>query len=295
VPSDPAVSAENSPRAAIVQALEVRHYGRLALATGAVVTLAVTLLFVGGLAGGRTDEPLWLYVALAFVVFTTTALLAAVVLVGRRVLRLAVHPAAIVRRAATGGLLAGGLWLLGALGLALGPGPPWAPVVDVAVPWAALLTPLGLWAVYTRSKRSARAPPAVAAATLLASLAALLLADLAAFELVALLPDVGRAVDPGIARLFAVGVVGLVGGQTGIALLAVAGADVAGTHRVPAFLALPALVGLVVYLVLAPVRIGLVALAAGLGLAWAGACWDLRGVTDAEVPTGPDPWADEPR
>jgi len=295
VASDPAVAAEDSPRAALVEALEVRRYGRLALATGAVVAVAVTLLFVGGLAGGRTDEPLWLYAALAFVVFTTTALLAAVVLVGRRVLRLAVHPAAIVRRAATGGLLAGGLWLLGAFALALGPGPPWAPVVDVAVPWGALLTPLGLWAVYTRYKRSARAPPAVAAATLLACLAALLLADLAAFELVALLPDVGRAVDPAIARLFGLGVVGLVAGQTGIALLAVAGADAAGGHRVPAVLALPAVAGLSIYLVLAPARLGIVALAAGLGLAWTGACRHLRGMADADVPTDPGPWADEPR
>lgn len=287
--SDAAVAAADSPRAALVEALEVRRYGRLALVTGAVVAVAVTLLFVGGLAGGRTDEPLWLYAALAFVVFTTTALLAAVVLVGRRVLRLAVHPATIVRRTATGGLLAGGLWLLGAIALALGPDPAWAPVVDLAVPWAASLTPLGLWAVHTRYKRSTWAPPAVAAATLLAVLASLLLADLAAVELVALLPDVGRGVDPDIARLFAVGAAGLVAGQTGLALLAVA----AGNARLPAGLALPAVLGLAIYLLIAPARLGLVALAAGLGAAWTAAGWHLRRVNERDVPRGKDPWADE--
>ena len=280
-------------RAALLAALEVRRYVRLALGVGAVVAVAVMALFLGGLAGGQTDDPLWIYPSLGFVVFATTAMLAATVLVGRRVLRLAVHPAAIVRRSATGGLLAGLLWCLGALGLALGPGQPWATVVDVSLPWAALLTPFGLWAVYTRYKRTAPLYPVVAAATLVALVGALVLADLIAFSLVALLPDVGGAVDGRIVDLFAVGVGLLVAGQTVLAALALVGTEGPGARRLPVALAVPALLGTVAYQALAPGRLALVALAAGLGLAWVSTSWGLRRVADADVPAGPDPWPDE--
>lgn len=276
-----------SPREALLSALEVRHHVRQALLVGAVLGLAVPLFFLVLVAGGRTDEPLWIYPSLAFVVFATTAMLAAAVLVGRRVLRLAVHPAAIVRRAATAGLLAGALWLGAAAGLALGPGRPWATVVDVTLPWAALLTPVGLWAVYTRYKRTSRAPLASAVATLVALAGALVLADLAAFELVALLPDVGGPASTRIVRLFGVGALALVAGQVAVATLAVARV---GARRVLLLVAVPPLVGLAGYVALSPGRLALGLLAAGLGIAWLWVGWLLRGVDDAEVPTGPDPW-----
>jgi hypothetical protein len=277
-----------SPRAALLRALEVRRYGRVALAVGAAVSLAVTGFFLVVVAGGRTDEPLWFYPSLAFVVFVTTAMLAAAVLVARRVLRLAVHPASIVRRTAAGGAVAGGLWLSGAVGLALGPAQPWAAVVDVALPWAAFLTPLGLWAVYTRYKRSARLRVGASAAALLGLVAALVLADLAAFELVALLPDVGDGVAPRIARLWRLAAAGLVGAHVLLAGVAVLGDG--GGVRVPLLLAVPAAVGVAAFVLLGPGRLALVCLAAGLGLCWLVVGLSLRQVTDAAVPTGPDPW-----
>lgn len=281
-------TAEASPREALLEALEVRRYARLALGVGAAVAVGVTLLFVGGLAGGRTDEPLWIYPSLAFVVFVTSALLAAAVLVGRQALRLAVHPAAIVRRSATGGLVAGGLWLVGAAGLALGPGGPWSAVADLALPWAALLTPLGFWAVYTRFKRTARFRIGLTAATLVGLAAVLVLADVAAFEFVALLPDVGDGVTPRLVDLFGLAAAGLVGAQAVVAALALLGGE--GASGPALVLALPALLGLFTYQLLAPGRLALAALAAGLAVAWIGTCWGLRGVPDADVPAGPDPW-----
>lgn len=279
--------ADRSPRAALLEALEARRLARLALGAGAVLAVGVTLLFVGGLAGGRTDEPAWFYLALAFVVFVTGGILAGTVLLTRRVLRLGVHPAALVRRSATGGLLAGVLWAVAAVGLALGPGPIWAPIVDLALPWAALLTPVGCWAVYTRYKRTARLRPLAAAATLLAVAGALVLADLAAVELVALLPDVGRDVAPRFVRFYAVAAIALVGGQVTLALLAV---DPPASLTVPAGLAVPPLFGLAGFLALAPGRVALALLAAGLGISWLAAGRQLRRVADADVPTGPDPF-----
>jgi hypothetical protein len=170
----------------------------------------------------------------------------------------------------------------------LGPADPWAAIVDVALPWAAFLTPLGLWAVYTRYKRSARVPAGVAAGTLLGLVAALVLADLAAFELVALLADVGDGVSPRIARLWAGAAVGLVGAQVLVAGLAALG-DGAG-RAVPLLLAGPAVVGLLSSVLAGPGRLGLLSLAAGLGLGWLGVGFSLRRVADADVPAGADPW-----
>ena len=277
--------ADRSPRAALLEALEARRLARLALAIGAIVAVAVPLLFVGGLAGGRTDEPVWVYLSLAFVVFVATAIMAAVVLLLRRLLRLAVHPAALVRWSATGGLLAGLLWGVAAVALLLGPGQPWATLVDVALPWAGLLTPLGCWAVYARYKRTVRVRPPVIVATLVAIAGALLLADLAAFELVALLPDVGRAVDPPVVRLYAYGAIALVGGQAALALLAV---DPPASVGVPAALAVPPLFGLAGFLAFAPGRGSLAVLAAGLSVGWLATAWQLRQVADEAVPIGPE-------
>lgn len=283
--ADSAADEPVSGRQAVVRALDVRRYARLAVAFAAVFTVVVAVYFVVVVAGGRTEAPLGYYVALAFVVFVTTAMLALSVLVARRVLALAVHPAGLVRTTATGGLLAGVLWLVAAGALLLGPAQPWATVVDVATPWAPLLTPLGLWAVYTRYKRTALLRPLVAAATLTAFAGALVVADLAAVELVSLLPDVGPGVDPRPATLFRRGAVALVGGQTVLAGLAALGD---GDVRVPVALAGPSLAGLAGYLAVGAGRLGLVALAAGLGVCWLLAGWQLRGATDATVPDGPE-------
>lgn len=285
--AESASDADPSPRAALLEALEARRLARLALALGAVLAVGVTLLFVGGLAGGRTDEPAWFYLALAFVVFVTGGILAGTVLLTRRVLRLGVHPAALVRRTATGGLLAGGLWALAAVGLALGSGQQWVPLVDVALPWAALLTPVGCWAVYTRYKRIARLRPLATVATLSAVAGSLVLADLAAFELLALLSDVGRDLEPPYVRFYAYAAIALVGGQVVLALLPL---DPDTDVRVPAALAVPPLFGLSGFLAFAPGRLALAILAAGLGSSWLTASWQLRRVTDADVPSGPDPF-----
>lgn len=277
--------ADRSPRAALLEALDARRLARLALAIGAIVAVAVPLLFVVGLAGGRTDEPVWVYLPLAFVVFVATAIMAAVVLLLRRVLRLAVHPAALVRWGATGGLVAGVLWGVAAVALLLGPGQPWATLVDVALPWAGLLTPFGCWAAYTRYKRTARVRPLMAVATLVAVAGALVLADLAAFELVALLPDVGRAVAPRVVRLYAFGAIALVGGQVGLALLAV---DPPTSVRVPAALSVPPLFALAGFLAFAPGRGSLAVLAAGLSVGWLATASQLRQVADEAVPMGPE-------
>ncbi len=278
-----------SPRFALLEALEVRRYGRLALGVGAAISLAVTGFFLVIVAGGRTDEPLWFYPSLAFVVFVTAAMLVATVLVARRVLRLAVHPAAIVRRAATGGGFGGLLWMVGAVGLSFGPAQPWATVVDVALPWAALLTSLGLWAVYTRFKRSARSRVGMSLATVLGFVAALVLADLAAFELVALLPDVADGLDPRIARLWIGATAGLVAAQVILAVLV--GLGDGDDRRAPLLLAGPAVAGFVAYGFLGPGRLALVCLAAGLGVGWLGVGRSLRRCEDTDVPTGPDPWS----
>lgn len=279
----PSSRSPRSPREALLVALSVRRYARLALAVGAAVALGVLVLFPVALAGGRPTRPVPLYLALAFVVFVTTSLLAAVVLVGRRVLRLAVHPASIVRHAGTVGLVDGAVWLVAAVALPLGPAPPWGGIVDVAVPWAALLTPVGLWAAYTRYKR-AGAGRVAAVAALVGLAGALVVADLAAFDLLALLPDVGGGVDEATARLFVVGLLALVGGHVVLAAVAVAGGAGPG---VPLALGGPPLVGLAAYLATGPGRLGLGALAAGFGCCWLVVGWRLRGMPDAAVPTGP--------
>jgi hypothetical protein len=274
-----------SARQALVAALKVPRYARYALAFAAVFAVGVALFFVGIVSGGVTDFPLVYYPALAFVVFVTAGILALVVLVTRRVLRLAVHPASIVRKSATGGLLAGLLWLAAGVGLGLGPGPVWAPIVDVATPWAALLAPFGLWAVWTRYKRTLPGRPVAAVATLVAVGGALVLADLAAVDLLSLLPDVGEPVDPGTVALFRAGAVGLVGGTAVLAALSAAGE---GPTLSLAALAGGAVAGLAGFLALAPGRLALAALAAGLGVGWTVACVQLRHVPEDDVPTAPD-------
>lgn len=274
-----------SGRRAVIEALAVPRYARLAVVVAAVFTLAVVGYFVGFVAQGQTQEPLGYYLALAFVIFVTTAMLALAVLVGRRVLALSVHPAGIVRTAATSGVIAGVLWLAAAVGLLLGPAQPWATVVDVAAPWAPLFTPVGLWAVYTRYKRTAALRPVAALATVVALAGALAVADLAAVELIAMLPDVGRPVNPATVELFQGAAIALVGGQVGLALLAALGD---GDVVVPGLLAIVPLAGLAGYLALDAGRLGLCLLAAGMGAGWLLAGWRLRGVRDADVPAGPD-------
>ncbi len=275
---------ERTAREAFLAALSVARYARVALGVGTVVALGVTLLFVGLLAGGEPTRPAPLYALLAFVVFATTAMLALAVLVGRRVLWLAVHPASVVRWSATGGVVAGVAWLLGAVSLQLGPARPWASVVDVSLPWAALLTPVGVWAVYTRSKRTVRAPRIAAGAALLAVGGALVVADLAAFDLLALLPDIAGDVDRRTARLFLGGATAMVGGQ---GLLAALAARAEPAVVVPIAAGVVPLAGLVGLVAAGPGRAGLGALAAGMGIGWVVVGWHLREIPDADVPKGP--------
>lgn len=264
----------------------MRRALRHALGIGAVIAVLVPLVFIVGVAGGQTDEPLWLYPALAFVVFATTSMLAAAVLVARRALRLAVHPAAIVRRAATVGTLAGVLWLAGAGALVLGPSQPWASLADVTLPWAALLTPLGCWALYTRHKRTARLPLAFGAGTLPVLVGALVLADLLAFDLVGLLPDVGSGADAAVAGLVEVAASLLVLGLALMAALAALGTE----DGTPLVRVVPGLLGLAIFGLFAPGRLALVALVSGFGLTWLAICLPLRHIDEGDVPTGPDPW-----
>ncbi len=279
-------AAPQTDRQALVAALGVPRYARIALAFAAVFAVAVALFFVGIVSGGVTDFPLLYYPALAFVVFVTAGILALVVLVTRRVLRLAVHPASIVRKSATGGLLAGLLWLVAAVGLALGPGQPWAPIVDVATPWAAVLTPFGLWAVWTRYKRTAWVWPLAAVGTLVAVVGVLVLADLAAVELVSLLPDVGGPVDQRTLALFRAGAV-MAGGGTLVVVIAAGLGE--GPDRPLGALVVGTVGGLLLFQIQAPGRLALVGLAAGFGVAWTVASWTLRHVADADVPAGPEP------
>jgi len=278
--------APHSSRAALVEALEVRRHARRAVAFAAVFAVAVAVFFVVVVSGGQTDFPLAYYPLLTFVVFVTSGMLALAILVGRRVLRLAVHPGSIVRWSATGGLVAGLAWLAAAVGLALGPGQPWATLADAATPWAALLSPLGVWAVHTRVKRTARLRPVVAAAGLAALGGALVVANIVAFDLLALLGDVGRPVDVGVARLFLVGALALVGGETLVALLATLGG---GPDEALLAVGVAPPVGLAAVVALGPGRTALVALAAGLGVGWTVACRRLRHVPDDAVPANPDP------
>lgn len=273
-----------SGREALVRALDVRRYARISIAVAGAFAVAVAVYFVVLLAGGETSEPQGYYLALAFVVFVSTAMLLLGVLVCRRVLALAVHPVSLVRAGATGGLLAGGLWLAAAVGLALGPGRPWATLVDVAAPWAPLVTIVGLWAVYTRYKRTAVLRPVAAVATVVALGGALLLASVAAAQLIAMLPDVGRPVDHRTVVLYSRGAIALVGGQTALGVLAVLGDEDA---VVPAVLALPPLAGLGTVLALDGGRTGLTAFAAGLAGCWLLAGWRLRGLSAADVPANP--------
>lgn len=281
---DETAAPDRSPRDALVSALFVRRYARLAVVFGAVLAACLTLLFVVVLPGGLPGRPAVLYLALAFVVFVTSSMLALLVLVGRRVLRLAVHPASVVRHCATVGLVAGAAWLATAVSLQLGPAPLPSSVVDLVSPWAALLTPVGIWAVYTRYKRTVGARRVAAVAALAAVVGALAIADFAAFDLLELLPDVGRGVDDATLRLFRLAAVALVGGQAALAVLALP-----TEPRIATPLALGGLplAGLAGYVAAGPGRGGLGVLAAGLGCCWLVVGWRLRAVSDDAVPEGP--------
>lgn len=292
--------ADRSGIPALLDALEVRRHARHAIGIGFAVAVGVAVLFVVVLAGGQPTQPLPYYASLAFVVFVTVSMLAALVLTGRRVLALAVSPASIVRRSATGGLLAGALWL-GTAGVLLA-GAGFRIVATVLVP-AALLTPLGLWAVHTRYKRTSLLGPLSALGAWIGLLGALVVADLAAFRMAPLLPGVGLGVDAGLERLFLVGAGGLAAGQVLQALVATVGSDAGpgwASTRTPLAVGLPPVIGLAGYLLAGPVpglgatgfrstapgRPGLALLALGFGLSWLATGYWLRRVTDDDVPAG---------
>ncbi|MHB9287551.1 hypothetical protein ACKVMT_11005 [Halobacteriales archaeon Cl-PHB] len=267
-----------SGRAALLRALEVRRHAFRALAVGLAAGVGVPLLFVVVLAGGDPSQPWPYYAGLAFVVFVTVTMLAVGILVGRQVLAMAVQPASVVRRTATGGVVAGLLWLATAGALVAGLSYRWA--ATLLVP-AALLTPFGVWAVHTRFKRTTALRPFGALAAWAALVGLLVVADLAALDMAALLPAVGAGVDASRERLFRAGLVLLVAGQVGQALLVLAGSQRA---TLALGLGVPPLAGLASYVALGPGRPGLAALTLGVGLAWLATCWALRGVAADEVP-----------
>ncbi|MFB6310560.1 MAG: hypothetical protein ABEH64_05180 [Salinirussus sp.] len=272
--------AEGSPREALLEALHVRRYARIAVGIGAVVAVGVTVFFLGIVAGGRTQAPLWFYPSLAFVVFASASMLAATVLVARRVLHLTVHPAAVVRRAATGGLLAGLLWLTAAAGLVIGSGG--LLIVELTLPWAALLSSFGLWAVHLRYKRTVPWRAAIGATAVAGVIGALIVADIAAFDLPIILGRDIRGVEAGTVPLFTLGVGILVGAQMVLSIMAVAGQT--RDRTVPALLAGPSFIGLSGWAVSGAGPPGLASIAIGLGSAWVGACWHLRRTDNADIP-----------
>jgi hypothetical protein len=269
-------------RAALLRALDVRRHALQALAIGLAVGVGVPVLFVVVLAGGSPTQPLPYYLGLAFVVFVTVAMLSVGVLTGRRVLTLAVTPASIVRRSATGGLLAGLLWLAG--GAALVAGLSFRVTATLLVP-GAILTLFGLWAVHTRFKRTSSLRPLAAVAAWVGVAGALIVADVVAVDMAQLLPGLGVGVDPSTARLLLAGAGLLAASQAVGALLALAGG--AGTRMGLALGGVP-LAGLAVYGLLGAGRPALAALALGFGVSWVLVSWWLRGVADDEVPTAPD-------
>lgn len=282
--------SEPGGREALLAALQVPRYARLAVVIGAVVTLVVTLFFLGLVAGWAPGDPAAYYVGLAFVVFVSTTLLAASVLTLRRVLSLVVHPASIVRRAATVGLLGGLCWLgvagaLAASALA-GDGLPVADAVaGIALPWAPLLCLGGVWALQTRYKRETPVRPVAVIGAVIAIPSALVLAALAARELSVLLatpPPPGTQVPD----LFVVASAGL---SVGHALQAIA-VVLGGLHGRSVGLVVAPLLGLAGLLAAGPSPVGIAALAAGHGLGWLFVTLALRRVADAAVPAGRDPF-----
>lgn len=288
--STPAEDTDPGGRAALLEALEVSRNARLGLVVGAAVAVLVTGFFLGVVAGGDPGEPTPYYLGLAFVVFVSTALLAASALTARRALALAVHPASVVRRAATVGLLGGLCWLGAAAALAVaateaggleaaGAG---RTVAGYLLPWAPLLTLGGVWAVHTRTKRETPVRPLGALGALLAVPGAVVVADLAALELSVLVAD---AVPPG-SRVRAVFVGGAALLVAGHALQATAAA-LAGRSRLAVLLAAGPLAGLAGLVALGPGAASLAAIAAGCAVAWLGVPRSLRTVADEAVPASP--------
>lgn len=272
-------SVPPSGRAALLDALDVRRHAVRSLEIGVVAGVGVPLLFVGLIAGGATVRPLAYYAGLAFVVFVTVSMLAVGILTGRQVLATAVHPASIVRRTASGGLVAGLLWFATAGALVVGGSFRW--VATLLAP-AALLTLFGLWAVHTRYRRMTALRPLGALAAWASVAGILVVADLAAVDMARLLPEIGTSVDTTLVLYFRIGAGALVGGQVVQAVVAYA-AD--RSPFVPVFEALPSVAGLAAYLFVGPGRTGLAVLALGLGVSWVVVSWVLRDVDDDAVPT----------
>jgi hypothetical protein len=273
-----AADTQATGREALLDALEVSRYGKLGVAFGFVFAVALTVFFVVVLAGGQTTQPAPYYLGLSFVVFVSVSMLSVGVLTGRRALHLAVAPASIVRRSATGGLLGGLCWLGGAAALATGaPG-----LAGSLLPWAPLLSLFGVWAVHTRYKRTTPVRPLAAAGALVAVPGALVVADLVALNLPALLAADGPVEVASKQRLFLVGA-GLLGGGHALQALTALLGD--GDWQVPVLLGVAPLAGLAGFLALGG-PVALAVLAAGFGLAWLPVNWWLRGVSDAEVPAG---------
>lgn len=271
-------------REALLAALDVRRYAKLSVAVGVVVALAVTAVFVWPGPRGTT-QPTVYYLGLAFVLFVAVALLSITVLTTRRLLALSVDPATLVRRTATGGLLAGGLWLAGGGALLAESEVVTDRVPGLVLPWAPLVGLLGVWAVHTRYKRETSVRPLAVVGAVLALVGAVVVADVVAFDLPALLGDAPPATADGVDRLFQAGMGLLVAGHVcQAAAAALAGADPEVTFPLGG---LP-VVGVMGFLTLAAPT-GLAVFAADVGLAWLLVGWQLRDVRDEEVPTGPAP------
>lgn len=275
-----------SGRAALLAALDVRRYARLSVAIGFVVAVAITVFFVWLVGGGDTTRPTPYYLGLTFVLFVAVALLAVTVLTTRRILRLTVAPASIVRRGAAGGLLAGGCWLVAAGSLLLWPRAPFEGIVRIVLPWAPLFSLTGLWAVHTRYKRLTVGSWVTGGGTLVAVVGALVVADLLVIDLPALLGEATAGEPADVGGLFLGGVVLFVAGHVIGAVVALSSE---GRSGVAVALGVLPTAGAAGYVVLADPRLGLAALATGAGFAWLLVGWQLRQVRDDDVPSAPAP------
>lgn len=251
-------------KTALVEALHVRAKARRGLVVGLVVTVAIFGFFV---VIPGVDRSALYYAALAFVLFLTTWMLAVATLVGRRALHLTATPAGIVRWSARGGVLAGVLWLLAAVDLALGGSP--AGLTGLLLSTAPVVALFGVWAVHTRYKRATLVRPLATAGAWLAIPGALGLAVTV------------RAPDTGQALLLPASLLVVAQGLQAVATVL---ADADG--RVPVLLGGGSAAGLGVATVTLPATTGLVALAVGFGLPWLLIGVWFRGVRDEDVPGG---------
>ena len=284
-------------REALLRALEVPRNARLAAVIGVVLSLSVTLLFLGVHAGWQSREPLPYYVGLTFVVFVSTTLLAASVLTVRRAIALTVHPASLVRRGAGIGLLGGLAWLAAAAALGLlvaggGVAPAGtaravaadstaATVAGWVLPWAPLLSLGAGWAVYTRYKRTTPSRPVGMVAGLLAVAGSLVMADLAALDLSLLVawPGPPRTDVP---VLFLVGAGLYAAGHALLGLMAVLAVPSARN----VLFGVGPLLGVAALLGFGPGPVGLAIFAALTGVTTTAVGLSLRTVEEADVPAG---------